>query len=276
MTHPSSLLTTVIDAAIAAGEAIMDVYSRPESDWQVEHKSDDSPLTLADRRSHRLIADALAATPYPLLSEEGAHEAYAVRRDWRTLWVVDPLDGTKEFIKRNGEFTVNIALVEAGRPVLGVIYVPVTRRLYWGVTASAVTAGLPAGAAVATVDVAGRYDSVEALPLAAEAARTTYVVVASRSHLSAETQALIDALRTHHPHLELRSAGSSLKLCLVAAGTADIYPRLAPTMEWDTAAGHAIAVAAGCEVVDAATEQPVVYNKEDLHNPYFIVRRRAH
>lgn len=279
MHNLSELLHLATDAAIRAGEAIMEVYTSPTVDWEVERKADNSPLTLADRRSHAVIAPVLEATGIPVLSEEGAHLPYEAadgiaahgRKSWSTLWVVDPLDGTKEFIKRNGEFTVNIALVEDGVPVLGVIYVPVTRDLY---------VGSPAGAFKGTVP-AGTY-SLDAISMDAihAGAATPFTAVASRSHLSAETQEYIDALRADHPDLTMVSAGSSLKLCLVAEGKADVYPRFAPTMEWDTAAGHAICRAAGAEVYRVAPDNymhtaglsPLVYNKRDLLNPWFIVK----
>lgn len=258
------MLETVISAALEAGRAIMDIYTHPDTDWQVERKADNSPLTLADRRSHEVIARALAHTPHPLLSEEGAHLPYEERRHWTTLWIVDPLDGTKEFLKRNDEFTVNIALVSEGTPVMGVIYVPAKHVLFWGTREG--------GAFRAEVDPATlQRGEAQRISAASHEARP-YRVVASRSHLSPETQQFIDALRPAHPDLETVSAGSSLKLCLVAEGRADVYPRLAPTMEWDTAAGHAIALAAGCTVTDAATGLPLTYNKPDLHNPFFIVK----
>lgn len=262
------MLEQTIQAALRAGQAIMEIYTHPDTDWEVERKADNSPLTLADRRSHAVIAEALSATPYPLLSEEGVHLTYDERKDWHTLWIVDPLDGTKEFLKRNDEFTVNIALVEDGVPTLGVIYVPAKHTLYWGVKGE--------GAFRADVD-ANTLQCSEAvsIPQPGAVEGRPFRVVASRSHLSPETQQLIDGLRTAHPDLDTVSAGSSLKLCLVAEGKADIYPRLAPTMEWDTAAGHAIALAAGCTVTDAATGQPLRYNKPDLHNPFFIVAPAA-
>ncbi len=260
------MLEKMIAAALDAGRAMMRIYTDPEADWQVERKADNSPLTLADRQSHAVIARALEDTPYPLLSEEGVHLPYAERQAWKELWVVDPLDGTKEFLKRNDEFTVNIALVREGRPVMGVIYVPAKYRLYWGTEQG--------GAYVAEVDPQTyAVGEARALPLAGAEEGHPFRVVASRSHLSPETEAFIGNLRTRHGQVETVSAGSSLKLCLVAEGKADAYPRLAPTMEWDTAAGHAIAVAAGCKVTDAATGEPLRYNKEDLHNPYFIVDR---
>ena len=236
-------LSVAIRAALAAGRDIMEIYNDPNQDFGIERKADNSPLTLADKAAHRRIADMMKETGLPMLSEEGAHESYEKRKDWVAFWLVDPLDGTKEFIKRNGEFTVNIALVENGVPVLGVIYVPVKQQLY--------------------------HSKMEMK----EVAPRPFTVVASRSHLSPETAAFIEELRKEHPDLELISSGSSLKICLVAEGKADIYPRHAPTMEWDTAAGDAIARAAGCIVMDAQTGTPLVYNKEDLHNPWFIVSR---
>lgn len=259
------LLPQVTATAIEAGQAIMDIYTHPDTDWQVERKADNSPLTLADRRAHQVIAKALSNTPYPLLSEEGVHTPYNERKHWQTLWIVDPLDGTKEFLKRNDEFTVNIALIHSGVPVLGVIYIPAKHTLYWGCE------GLGAfTAAVSPTDFT--VGQAQALPLALEEERP-FRVVASRSHLSPETQSFIDNLQRQHGEVETVSAGSSLKLCLVAEGKADVYPRMAPTMEWDTAAGHAIARAAGCTVTHAETGKPLQYNKEDLHNPFFVVAR---
>ena len=265
---PESLLQTALSTAVEAGEAIMKIYTHPDLDWQVERKADNSPLTLADRRSHAVIAQALDMTPFPVLSEEGCHEDYSIRQAWHTLWIVDPLDGTKEFLKRNGEFTVNIALVKDGHPVMGVIYVPVSRTLFWGHTEE--FNGQKA-AWRCEVNSDGNLVNTTSLPVEEQEERP-FIVVASRSHLSPETEAFVARERENHPDLELHSAGSSLKICLVAEGRADVYPRLAPTMEWDTAAGHAIALGAGCEVVKAEDETPVVYNKENLLNPYFIVR----
>lgn len=262
-----TMLEEVITAALNAGRQIMDIYTHPETNWEVERKADNSPLTLADRKSHQVIAEALEASPYPVLSEEGLHQPYEERKDWEKLWIVDPLDGTKEFLKRNDEFTVNIALVKNGVPVLGVIYAPALYTLYYGTKSE--------GAFMAMVDpLTYEVGHPEPMPLASEEkAEGLCRVVASRSHLSEETQAFIDRLRADYREVETVSAGSSLKLCLVAAGRADYYPRLAPTMEWDTAAGHAIALAAGCRVTNAETGEPLVYNKEDLHNPYFIVSK---
>lgn len=255
MNMKKELLATAIQAALDAGRDIMEIYDDPEADFGIERKADNSPLTRADKAAHARIMTYLEPTGIPVLSEEGAHLPYDERRTWQRLWIVDPLDGTKEFIKRNGEFTVNIALVEDGAPVMGVIYVPVKQQLYYGIVGEG-----------ATKEEEGVRSS---LPL--PAGERAFTVVASRSHLSAETADFIDNLRRERPDLELVSSGSSLKICLVAEGRADIYPRHAPTMEWDTAAGDAIARAAGREVVDATTDEPLRYNKEDLHNPWFVV-----
>lgn len=262
----AALLRIASDAAIRAGEAIMEVYTSPEADWEVEKKADNSPLTLADRRSQEIIAAALEATGIPVLSEEGAQLPYEERKEWKALWIVDPLDGTKEFMKRNDEFTVNVALVVDGTPVIGVIFVPAKRNLY---------VGSEAGAFKVKVGKA-KYD-IDALSLkpiqAKEESDGPLVVVASRSHMNDETQAYIDCLRKEYPSVRKVSAGSSLKLCLVAEGKANVYPRFAPTMEWDTAAGHAICLAAGCGVYAIGQDDPtpLQYNKEDLHNPWFVV-----
>lgn len=264
---------TALRAAICGGAAIMEVYNNPETDWEVERKADNSPLTLADRKAHAAICQLLNETPYPILSEEGCHADYAERKNWQRLWIVDPLDGTKEFLKRNGEFTVNIALVENGVPMMGIIYVPVQKKLYYGLIGEG----------------AWLYENIEptdgeqfnaedhtgiSLPCPKEKGEG-YVVVASRSHLSAETEAFIETLRAEHGEIRLCNAGSSLKICLVAEGKADIYPRLSPTMEWDTAAGHAIVKAAGGEIYLAGSEQPLTYNKENLLNAHFIVRPKS-
>lgn len=270
----SPLLRVAVEAAVRAGDAIMEIYDRPQSDWQIEQKADHSPLTLADRTAHALIVEQLQPTGIPVVSEEGAQRDDPDRSSWEKLWVVDPLDGTKEFIKRNGEFTVNIALVLDSKPVMGVVYVPVSRKLYYGL--QPLPALQPSEAeAGAWRAVAGRDEelsSVEKLPAEAEG-HSGFVVVASRSHLSPETEDYISRLRQQHSDVQLRSAGSSLKLCLIAEGSADVYPRFAPTMEWDTAAGDAVVRAAGGETVYAEDEtHPLHYNKADLHNPWFISR----
>lgn len=265
----ANYLYIAIRAAVDAGKSIMDIYTDPEADFEIERKADNSPLTRADKAAHRLIANALSVTSYPLLSEEGSEIPYEERAKWETLWIVDPLDGTKEFIKKNGEFTVNIALVAKGVPVLGVIYVPVRRELYFA-------ADTEGAYKLKDVDCSNQPSIDElkqkAVRLPIPLAHQSIVVVASRSHQTEETTAFIENLRKQGKPLTLISSGSSLKICLVAEGSADIYPRFAPTMEWDTAAGHAIARAAGCNIYHIDEKTPLSYNKKDLHNPWFIVK----
>jgi 3'(2'), 5'-bisphosphate nucleotidase len=254
-----------ISAALKAGKEILEVYNT--ADFQVEMKSDNSPLTIADKRSHVAIAGELEKTDVPVLSEEGKQLDYSERGNWTWLWVVDPLDGTKEFIKRNGEFTVNIALVNGQDPVAGVIYVPVTGTLYVGIV------GEGAYMIEASTDAQVSWDSLKnsgtSIPQNSERA---YTVVGSRSHMSAETEEFMNGLKKEHGEIEILSRGSSLKLCMVAEGKADVYPRFAPTMEWDTAAGHGICAAAGFKVLKYPEMTPLKYNKEDLLNPWFIVK----
>lgn len=259
-----------IDAALAAGKEILEVYNDPASDFQIEKKADNSPLTLADRKAHEVIMTYLQDTEYPVLSEEGKHLPYKERSQWHILWIVDPLDGTKEFIKRNGEFTVNIALVEEGTPVFGVIYVPVKQILYWG--DQSMGAYKIEGITSRNGRSLGEMMK-SALRLPDLKDNDTFVIVASRSHLSAETGEYIEEKRKVHSNVEIVSVGSSIKICWVGEGVADEYPRFAPTMEWDTAAGHAIAKAAGAEIYQAGRKEPLVYNKPDLLNPWFIVKR---
>lgn len=260
-----------IEAALLAGAEIMEVYEDPNADFQVERKADNSPLTIADRRANETITRVLQQMPYPTLSEEGKQLPYEERADWKELWIVDPLDGTKEFIKRNGEFTVNIAFVREGVPVMGVIYVPVKKSLYFADE----TLGAYKVEDIVRIDTDSLKDLTErAVRLPMEEERDTFVVVASRSHCTPETEAYIERMRQEHGRVELRSSGSSLKICLVAEGKADVYPRFAPTMEWDTAAGHAIVRAAGGEIWQAEKHEPLQYNKENLLNPWFIVERK--
>lgn len=248
-----TLLPQVVGIAIQAGQAIMEIYANPSI--VVTAKADDSPLTQADLASDRVISAGLAALSmgWPVLSEESAQIAYEDRRDWQRFWLVDPLDGTKEFIKRNGEFTVNIALIENGEPVLGVVYAPVLDVCYFAARGTGAFA---------------RRGALEAQTIAVRthAAHEPVKVVASRSHSDARTDALLQKLGDY----ECISMGSSLKLCLVAEGAAHLYPRLGPTMEWDTAAAHAVVKFAGGRVSDFNGDE-LHYNKPDLHNPEFFV-----
>ena len=248
---------SVYRIAVDAGNAIMSVYATA---FKVEQKKDRSPLTEADKQSNNIIEKGLLGLypNIPVLSEESASVDYVVRKKWKKFWLVDPLDGTKEFIKRNGDFTVNIALIENGKPTLGVVYVPVTKVGFVGIS-----------------DV-GAYKiadgKAEKIVLENNENTNLVRVVASRSHLSTETQDFINKLKDEGKHVVLTSRGSSLKLCMIADGTADVYPRFAPTMEWDTAAAQAVVEAAGKSVLSFPTLQPLQYNKSNLLNPWFIVQ----
>jgi len=273
MANYNSFLRKAIVAAIEAGQAIMNVYDEP---YEIELKEDKSPLTIADRQSHNVIVDHLKQTLLPVLSEEGKTIPFDERKNWELFWMVDPLDGTKEFIKRNGEFTVNIALIENGKAILGVIYAPVPDVLYFGATW--VPGMIKHYALEAVTELKGDAQLLEKLSAASmkmplHNSERAFTVVASRSHLSPETETFISTVKAKQGTVEFISKGSSLKICLVAEGVADVYPRLAPTMEWDTAAGQAIAESAGCTVINYETKTDVVYNKENLLNPFFVVER---
>ena len=267
MRERTTHLETAIKAAIEAGKEIIKVYET--ADFDVDMKSDNSPLTTADIKANAKIVAHLNETDINILSEEGKHEDFNIRKDWSELWIVDPLDGTKEFIKRNGEFTVNIALIENGTPVLGVIYVPVKDKLYFGET----TIGsyvVENAQSVIGEQLNAYMDKSKKMP--SQALPETYTIVASRSHLSPETEAFFNSKKAEHKNVDTVSMGSSLKICLVAEGVAHVYPRYAPTMEWDTAAGHAIAIGAGKNLYDYETGKPMVYNREKLLNNWFLVK----
>jgi 3'(2'), 5'-bisphosphate nucleotidase len=259
------MLEALITIAQDAGAAILEIYGR--EDLGVESKSDNSPLTAADLAANKVILAGLQAVAplVPVLSEEDEALPFSERQLWKRYFLVDPLDGTKEFINRNGEFTVNIALVDDGVPVLGVVYVPVLNVLYAGFS----PAGQPP---VAFVERDGSRQEIQVRPLAPRlVAGEPLAVVASRRHSSPEMALCMASLAKHFAEVETVNMGSSLKLCLIAEGAADLYPRLAPTSEWDTAAAHAVVSAAGGEVVDADLE-PLRYNrKAGLLNPYFYV-----
>jgi len=260
-----ALLEIAVNAALIAGREIMAIYE--SGDFDVTLKGDDSPLTRADVTAHHAIKAQLDLTSIPLLSEEGKSIDYSERAAWNRLWIVDPIDGTKEFIKRNGEFTVNIALVDGGQPVLGVVLVPARGQMYFGAQ------GLGAFCSESCGADASADEWIKAgVPLPLDQQDRPFTAVASRSHMSPETEAYIQSLRDHHGTVDLISKGSSLKLCMVAAGFADCYPRFAPTMEWDTAAGQAVCMAAGCEVMNWETKQTLTYNRPELLNPWFLVR----
>jgi len=242
--------------AIEAGKAILEIYET--GDFGVEAKNDDSPLTRADKAAHEVIVEGLKSFGYPILSEEGADIPYEERKNWDKFWMVDPLDGTKEFIKKNGEFTVNIALIEDGTPTFGVVYVPVKDELYIG--------GVNDSATKVTESGEVKLRAKGELSYADLIQKSALRVVASRSHLNDATQNLLSSL--HNP--EIVSMGSSLKFMVLADGNADLYPRFAPTMEWDTAAAHGILKSLGYSVLKENSNDELTYNKENLLNPYFI------
>lgn len=271
MNDNKSYLTVSIRAAILAGKEILSVY---EGETEVELKSDKSPLTIADKLSHQKISEGLLTTGLPVLSEEGKSIDFNERKNWKLFWMVDPLDGTKEFIKKNGEFTVNIALIKDGIPVLGVVYAPVLEILYFGAENFG---SYKCSASVSEfVTVTSNNDYLDSLVkksfrLPILNTKETYTVVASRSHLTPETETFINELKAKHGKVDFISKGSSLKICLVTEGAADIYPRLAPTMEWDTAAGQAVALYAGKSVKLFRNNEAMKYNKENLLNEWFVV-----
>jgi len=270
----NSLLADAVIAAKRAGDAIVEVYG---SGFTVEHKEDRSPLTLADRRSHEIISGHLQTLekPLPLLSEEGRDIPYSERKAWEYYWLVDPLDGTKEFVKKNGEFTVNIALMFRDRPVMGVVLLPVKDILYFAAEETGAFKISDTSWIKDRPSLIELQRNAQRLPVNTEEGERTFTAIASRSHLSDETSAYLETLKKEHGGLRTISAGSSLKFCLVAEGTADVYPRFAPTMEWDTAAGQAVVEQAGGAVLQYKTGGPLRYNKENLLNPWFIVKGPA-
>jgi len=241
-------------AKIAAQKASVEILRIYDSgDFSIEAKSDHSPLTLADKASHQAIVKELEPTGIPILSEEGNSIPYETRSQWDYFWMIDPLDGTKEFIKKNGEFTVNIALIHESRAILGVVFTPVLNDLFWAIKGE--------GSFKNGDRISSNHFSLSDKGLK---------VVASRSHLNEETQAYLDEL--NEP--QTLSKGSSLKLLMIAEGVADLYPRYAPTMEWDTAAAQIIVEEAGGAVIVKGTNEPVAYNKQNLLNPHFLVTGR--
>lgn len=257
------LIDKAIEAAIPAGKKILEVYQT--RNFGVKFKLDFSPLTIADTQSNAIIQLILESTNLPVLSEEGAHAPFQKRKDWKEYWLVDPLDGTKEFIKRNGEFTVNIALMQHNEPIGGVIYVPVTSELFVGILnegAYKIT-NPPDNCTFAEIQKSG-----EKLPRITE--KSAYVIAVSRSH-HGKLDSFLDQMRRKHGDIQLVSKGSSLKICMVAEGTADAFPRFGPTMEWDTAAGHALVKAIGKNIWQTDLKSELRYNKENLKNPNFIV-----
>jgi 3'(2'), 5'-bisphosphate nucleotidase len=282
------ILLAAMHTSIKAGDAIREVYN---SAFSVQHKIDQTPLTAADRVSHQIVVDRLSSRTlcrFPVLSEEGKAIPFEERTDWEYFWLVDPLDGTKEFIDRNGEFTVNIALIHKARPVLGVIFIPDSELLYFGAEGlgayKLVKTGFLRNDQLRDSDYVKLFNELinvaEKLPLrdermSADDPGSPFTVIGSRSHRSKETEDYIERLQSEHGAVERISAGSSLKFCLVAEGRADVYPRFGTTMEWDTAAGQSIVEQSGGRVVNSLSLSRLAYNKKDLKNPHFIAWRKG-
>ncbi len=255
------LTDLALKAAFAAGEKIMEIYSEKIS---VDFKTDGSPLTEADKASHETIVEFLKDTGIPVLSEEGKDIEFDERSKWEYYWLVDPLDGTKEFIKKNGEFTVNIALMKNGVPLSGVIFQPTAGKAFAGI----------AGDGLYMFTMSDKPIISNERRIKSEIGKELHKtrVIASRSHMSENTESFINDLRNKQENVELVNAGSSLKFCLLAEGKADVYPRFAPTMEWDTAAGHALLKAVGKNIYLFPSGEEMTYNKPKLINDWFIAR----
>lgn len=252
-----------LDAAIAASHEIMRIYSQQ---FEKSIKTDGSPVTSADLAASKIISEMLSSTGIPIIGEEIENFPHEVRSSWELVWIVDPLDGTKEFIKKNGEFAVNIALVENGIAVFGIVASPVKQKILFG--------GPEIGAFY--IDFDQTNDSSLWVGLEVSCLNSPIVLAGSRSHHSPEVMELIDALKMKFGDVKFVRKGSSLKFIDLALGLADVYPRYAPTMEWDIASGQAIINALGGEVFDAVTNQPLRYNKESLYNPHFLVKTKAY
>lgn len=267
MNYQNNLLIAV-EACLQAGEAILKVYER---DFNIDFKEDKSPLTEADTISNQIINEFLLKTDLPIVSEENKQISFSERKNWDYCWIVDPVDGTKEFIKKNGEFTINIALTHNGLTKLGVIYVPVTRELYY--TNSDKTSSFKSIVPESINNVENLLFRKEDEIYPREEGSTLIRVVGSRSHMNNDTVEFVEKLKKQFDNVEVVSKGSSLKFCLVAEGKADFYPRFAPTMEWDTAAGQAICEAVGLRVIDQETNDVMIYNRENQLNNYFLVTK---
>lgn len=266
------LLPRAFNAAVRAGAEIMRVYAERD-DYDIELKNDNTPLTIADRLAHNKIKEVLGETRIPILSEEGREMLYDERKNWEMFWLVDPLDGTIEFIKGNNEFTVNIALMSNNECVGAVIYVPYLKKMYvaeQGAGAVLLTDIAPDDKACYTVD--DILSSATPLPLAT-ASHECFRVALSRSHQTPETAEYVEQMREQHPDMEVIEQGSSYKFCLMAEGSIDYYPRTTETYEWDTAAAELILVESGGMVRSLPDHRPLKYNKSDLHNPWFECHR---
>jgi 3'(2'), 5'-bisphosphate nucleotidase len=264
------LLKLAVTAAFKAGEEILKIYS---TDFYVETKSDNTPVTLADRASGQCITKILSASNIPVISEEEEILDFSIRKNWERVWIVDPLDGTKEYVKRNGEFAVNIALVENNKPVIGVIYAPTLKDIYFAYSKGG---GYKITQHDMIVELTKKnlpdhlFEFAKKLPT--QRLPRTYTVVGSRSHMSREINEHVNHLRNLYGEIDLISVGSSIKQCWVAEGKAHEYPRFGTTMEWDTAAGQCILEESGNKLIDLGTGLPMVYNRENMKNDYFIAK----
>jgi len=260
------LISTAVRAAMCAGAEIMDVYC--EQSFEVEYKSDKSPLTKADIRANAVITAVLRETDLPILSEEGVHLPYEERQAWKQFWLIDPLDGTSEFVAKSGDFCVNVALIDNTEPILGVIYSPVKDTVWFGAMGFGAYKIEEATKVIDDFSFESMQNAAIKLPY-----RNTgdeFVFVASRSNLNAATKAFIDTVSTEYPKTRIAHIGSALKFTVLADGMADLYPRFATTSEWDTGAGHAILKSIGGNIFQADTNIPLVYNKANLDNPGFV------
>lgn len=258
------LLNIAIDAALSAGGEIMRIYE--DQDFEVATKFDESPITIADRKANEIITSFLSTTNIPIISEESEQVPFEIRKTWESCWIVDPLDGTKEFIKRNGEFTVNIALVQHGDPILGVILIPATKQLYFSIV----------NEGKAYTKVLSDFNSLKGLQeveeLHPKASQEYLRIVGSRSHLNLKTKEFISQMKLRtEKEVVFIEKGSSLKFTMLAEGNAELYPRFSPTMEWDTAAGHAICNAVGLKLIANNTGEEMIYNRKDMVNGGFMV-----
>lgn len=257
-----NLRDIAVDAALIAGEKILEIYNN--KNFEVEFKNDNSPLTIADKISNKIILNKLKKTKFPVLSEEGLKIPYDKRKKWKNFWMIDPIDGTKEFIKKNGEFTVNIALIENNIPVIGVVYAPYLKELY-------IADKLNGSFKIENIQNVDEYNLKNFISLDSLKLPNYYSVVVSKSHLNDETKMYVEKLKQKHKNVVLHSFGSSLKICKVADRSANCYPRFGPTMEWDTAAAHAIIKYSNGLIINFIDKKELKYNKKNLLNPHFVV-----
>jgi 3'(2'), 5'-bisphosphate nucleotidase len=267
------LLKLAVTAAFKAGEEILKIYS---TDFYVETKSDNTPVTLADKASGQCITRILSGTNIPVISEEEEILDYSIRKNWKQVWIVDPLDGTKEYVKRNGEFAVNIALVENNKPVIGIIYAPTLKDIYFAYAGGG-SYKITQHDMIVELTKKNLPDHLFefAKKLPSQKLPKAYTIVGSRSHLSREINEHVEKLRNLYGEVDMISVGSSIKQCWVAEGKAHEYVRYGTTMEWDTAAGQCILEEAGCRLIDLETSLPMVYNRENMKNNYFVARHSS-